>query len=186
MIEPEPSQSDEENLSDDSSADAPPDPLDYAEDELASLPTPAYESEEPEVENAPPDTSKPATPQVTTPSYRFEKDEIGDAAGLVGSFEHQAGDRDWSNELSSHKVIVELKKIETDVREILGERDPKRKRKLAGTRRWQELEDDILSWRYTDRFDETNLARLNELITRRHYLFGRLRFLAATRPTWNT
>jgi len=93
---------------------------------------------------------------------------------------------DWEHELSAHRVAVELRRIESEVRELLEERDPKRKRKLSGTHRWNELEDDIISWRFSGRFDEETLRRLQELIGRRHYLFHRLRFLASTRPTWNT
>ncbi|MEK7757095.1 MAG: hypothetical protein AAB385_07770, partial [Planctomycetota bacterium] len=61
---------------------------------------------------------------------------------------------DWENELSAHRVAVELRRIESDIRALLEERDPKRKRKLSGTHRWNELEDDILSWRFSGRFDE--------------------------------
>lgn len=93
---------------------------------------------------------------------------------------------DWENELSAHRVAVELRRIESDVRTLLEERDHKRKRKLSGTSRWQELEDDILSWRFSGRFDESSLRQLQELIGRRNYLFNRLRFLSSTRPTWNT
>ncbi len=93
---------------------------------------------------------------------------------------------DWEDELSAHRVAVELRRIESDVRAIIEERDPKRKRKLSGTYRWHELEDDIITWRFSGRFDEDTLRRLQELIGRRHCLFHRLRFLASTRPTWNT
>ena len=93
---------------------------------------------------------------------------------------------DWENELSAHRVAVEIRRIESEVRAIIEERDPKRNRKLSGTHRWHELEDDLLSWRFSGRFDEETLRRLRELIGRRHYLFHRLRFLASTRPTWNT
>lgn len=93
---------------------------------------------------------------------------------------------DWENELSAHRVAVELRRVESEVRALLEERDPKRKRKLSGTSRWQELEEDIVSWRFSGRFNEDALRRVQELIARRHYLFNRLRFLASTRPTWNT
>ncbi|UCC30511.1 MAG: hypothetical protein JSU86_20220 [Phycisphaerales bacterium] len=92
----------------------------------------------------------------------------------------------WACEVSAHKIVVELKRVEAEVRKLLEGRDPKRKRKLGGTRRWLELEEDILSWRYGGRIDEDTLRRLQDLITRRHHLFRRLRFLAGTRPTWNT
>ena len=83
-------------------------------------------------------------------------------------------------------MALELKRIESEVRELLGERDSRRKRKLSGSRRWRELEEDILGWRFTGRFNEAALARLHRLIVRRDYLFRRLRYLAGTRPTWNT
>lgn len=93
---------------------------------------------------------------------------------------------DWENEKSAHKIIVELKRVESEVRLLLEGRDGRRKRKLAGTRRWLELEEDLIAWRHTRRIDELTIRSLNELITRRHYLFQRLRFVASTRPTSNT
>lgn len=109
---------------------------------------------------------------------------IESAAAATAVHLEQTGD--WENELSAHRVAVELRRIESDVRTLIEERDPKRKRKLSGTHRWHELEDDIISWRFGGRLDEDTLRRLQELISRRHYLFHRLRFLASTRPTWNT
>jgi hypothetical protein len=107
-----------------------------------------------------------------------------DSAAAPIAHPEQTGD--WENELSAHRVAVELRRIESEVRALLEERDPKRKRKLSGTSRWQELEEDIVSWRFSGRFNEDALRRVQELIARRHYLFNRLRFLASTRPTWNT
>ncbi len=92
----------------------------------------------------------------------------------------------WGKERSAHQIIVELKRIESEVRRLLEGRDSKRKRKLAGTRRWLELEEDLLSLRYSGRVDESTLRSLQDLVVRRHHLFTRLRFIAATRPTWNT
>lgn len=92
----------------------------------------------------------------------------------------------WDPVLSAHAIAVELKHIEGEVRRILDPVDDKRKRKLNGTRRWQELEDDIQSWRFGDRMRESDLLRLRQLIDRRHSLYGRLSFLSGTRPTWNS
>jgi hypothetical protein len=92
----------------------------------------------------------------------------------------------FDRDTSSRRIAVELKRVELEVRDLLEGRDNKRKRKLAGTRRWLELEEDVISWRYTDRFDQRTLDRLQQLIVRRHFLFRRLRFLAGTRRTWNT
>jgi hypothetical protein len=100
--------------------------------------------------------------------------------------EEPEGQIDWNREESAHRIVVELKRIEARVREILEGRDPRRKRKLGGTRRWQDLEEELVTWHDTARFDRPTLARLRELITRRHYLFRRLRFLAGTHGTWNS
>src|SRR3990167_5275748 len=102
-----------------------------------------------------------------------EEDSSGDmAAGSTESAAappaaHPEQTGDWQNELSAHRVAVELRRIESDVRALLEERDPKRKRKLSGTSRWQELEEDIVSWRFSGRFDEGTLRRMQELIGRR-------------------
>jgi len=93
---------------------------------------------------------------------------------------------DWDLETSTHRIVIELKRIESEVRTILENRDSRRKRKLGGSRRWLELEEDIITWRYSGRFDEPTLRHLQELVAKRNYLFRRLRFIAGTRPTWNT
>jgi hypothetical protein len=89
-------------------------------------------------------------------------------------------------EFNVRRIIHEMKEVEAEVRSILETRDTKRKRKLAGTQRWLELEDDILSWRFSGRFDEDLLRRLHHLVMKRHDLFRQLQFVAGTRPTWNT
>jgi len=83
-------------------------------------------------------------------------------------------------------TIVELRRLEADIRTMLGDRDPKRKRKFSGTYRWQELEDDVLNLRFNGRIDEDVLRRVQEMISRRHYFFRHLRFLSGTRPVWNS
>ncbi len=94
--------------------------------------------------------------------------------------------RDWIAQASAHKVAVELKRIETEVRALLEDRDTVRKRKLAGSSRWVELEDDLIQWRFSGRIDEPTLRRLQEMVSYRHHLFHKLTFLAATRPVWNS
>jgi len=93
---------------------------------------------------------------------------------------------DWQHEFSGHKIAVELARIEADVRSILDERDPKRKRKFTGTRRWQELEEDIIGMKFTGRMGEDDLRELSRLVAQRHFLFTQLEFVASTRSTWNT
>ncbi len=93
---------------------------------------------------------------------------------------------EWQHEFSGHKIAVELARVESDVRKIMDERDPKRKRKFTGTRRWQELEEDVIAMKFSGRMDETVLRELTRLVMQRHFLFGQLRFVATTRPTWNT
>ena len=84
------------------------------------------------------------------------------------------------------RIAVELKHIEREVRELLEDRDIKRKRKLAGTYRWLELEEDVRNLLYTGRIDMETLRRLQGLVTRRHHLFRKLKFLSGTRPVWNS
>ena len=121
-----------------------------------------------------------------------ERDDTGDADSIpdepTPASQELEGQKPtvWDRERSPHKIAVELKRIESEIRGVLEGRDPKRKRKLGGTRRWLELQEDIVSWRHTGRFDESTLNRLQELTARRHYLFRRLCFLATTRGTWNT
>ncbi len=126
------------------------------------------------------------------PEATFEDDGSSDAEAVSEAPESTAvaapvdAPVNWGRQMSAHRIAVELKRIETEVRSVLEDRDPKAKRRLAGTRRWRDLEEDIQSWRYAGRFDKAALDRLEQLIIRRHYLFGRLRFVVSTRPTWNS
>ena len=112
--------------------------------------------------------------------------DTDEESAMLSSSAPQRRPFDWEYETSAHNVVVELKRIELEVRQLLEDRDTRRKRKLSGTHRWRELEDDLRSWRYAGRFDIAALDLLSGLVTRRHYLFRRLRFLASTRPTWNS
>lgn len=93
---------------------------------------------------------------------------------------------DWESEPSAHNVVVELKRIENKVRELLEGVDNRRKRRLGGTQRWHELQEDILAWRFGGRVPEVTLRRLDELVVRRHCLYRHLEFLASTRPVMNS
>lgn len=93
---------------------------------------------------------------------------------------------DWADQASVNDLALELRAVEKKVRSLLEDRDTRRKRKLAGSRRWLELEDDILNLRFSGRVPEDMLRELQVLVQRRHYLFHRLRFLTTTRPTWNS
>jgi hypothetical protein len=125
-------------------------------------------------------------------SPRRRYDDTSDAAAIqdepaqAGSKESNLSQPDWATEVSARKIGIELKHIEENVRHLLDGRDTRRKRKLGGTRRWHELEEDIINWRHAGRIDGDTLDRLHEMIARRHHLFQRLRFLAGTRPTWNS
>lgn len=150
--------------------------------------TPSAEAESTSTETVP----GPIAPR--SPGDRPEREprsyDDGDTAGMRAAPDAGAAvDRstiNWSEETNAQRIGLELRRIEADIRAMLEQRDPKRKRKMAGTRRWHELEEDILSWRFTGRFEEETLRRLSELIARRHFLFARLRFLAFTRPAWNS
>ncbi len=92
----------------------------------------------------------------------------------------------WDREVSARAIIVELKRVETEIRQVLDTCDTKQKRKLGGTRRWHELEEDVIAWRFNGRPGDEVCRRVQQLVARRHYLFRRLCFLSATRPTWNS
>jgi len=132
------------------------------------------------------DSAVPASPASSEDQGASDMAAVPTDSAAAAPVAHPEQTGDWENELSAHRVAVELRRIESEVRALLEERDPKRKRKLSGTSRWQELEEDIVSWRFSGRFNEDALRRAQELIARRHYLFNHLRFLASTRPTWNS
>lgn len=125
-------------------------------------------------EAAPPPAAQPATTSPFTlgdalvpPSNRFRKGE-------------------WQHEFSGHEIALEIGRTEAEVRRLFEERDPRRKRKITGTRKWQELEEDIIALKFTGRVDEAILREITRLISYRHYLYSQLRFVASTRATWNT
>ena len=131
------------------------------------------------------DATQPASEKVA--SAKATTDDTSDTAAVVDDdqgTEAAARERlsNWGAEQSAHRIAVELKRIESEVRRLLEDRDTRRKRRLAGTRRWHELEEDIIAWQFKGRFDEQTLHRLRELIAKRHYLFNRLGFVATARP----
>lgn len=170
----------------------PPDPSGALEND-PSLREPATRApidgpEQPDGENQPaPEAAQP------DPASAFEDAAVDDTDTIADEPESTStapapveAPADLGRETSAHRVGIELKRIETEIRTILEERDTRRKRRLTGTRYWQELEEDIRSWRHTMRFDPPTLDRLDRLITRRHHLFGHLRYIVSTRPVWNS
>lgn len=183
----EPSNQEESQIRDESTQPDEPATSDATEDDTHTsepVSTPQINNEKEEAHS--PEMSSEAE---TTPISK--SDEMGSDADTIPADNDQLSiqdrtQRNWSQEKSTHALAVELKRIETDVRNLLNNRDTKRKRKLTGTRRWQELEDDIISWKYTSKMDSQTILQLQELIARKKHLFTRLRFLASTRPTWNS
>ncbi|MDO8631951.1 MAG: hypothetical protein Q7R41_15810 [Phycisphaerales bacterium] len=138
-------------------------------------------------------SSEPSRASMAAPTRRLSFDDgtsdtgrITDEPAPAGSISSRFRKGDWEHEFSAHRIAAELSRIEIEVRRLIEDCDPKRKRRFTGTRRWHELEEDLLSLRFTGRVDEDTLRRVFELIARRHFLFGQLRFVASTRPTWNT
>lgn len=115
-----------------------------------------------------------------------DTDAIVDSSGVSSEDPQPEKDIDWESELSARQVVVALKRIETEVRGLLEGVDGKRKRKLSGSRRWRELEEDLISWQHTNRIDNLAHKRLVALVARRDYLFRRLVFLSRTRQVWNS
>jgi len=144
-------------------------------------------------ENAQPEPLE-ASPEPPAQGPRVaQADDTSDAASIPDEPEEGAGGHetagvtgDWQTEMSAQRLAIELKRIETRVRELLSDRDSRRKRKLAGTFRWHELEQDIIVWRADGRMAPETLEELHRLVIRRHFVFNQLRFAAATRPTWNS
>ncbi len=128
-----------------------------------------------------------ATPAMAPRRSRHsDDDDAGDFTRSLVRDAATAQATDWVNETSASRIGAELRHIEQEIRTLLEGRDPKRKRKFAGTRRWFELEEDLLELKFTGRLDEELLTRIQLLVARRHHLFRRLRFLAGTRPGWNS
>ena len=132
------------------------------------------------------EASKAAAAMAAQRDDTSDTEAISDGTDGGSEVQSPEKDTDWESELSAHQVVVVLKRIETEVRSLLEGVDGRRKRKLSGSRRWRELEEDLISWQYTSRIDQTVLKRLMQLVARRDYLFRRLIFLSGTRQVWNS
>ncbi len=138
-------------------------------------------------------STEPPRASMAAPTRRLAYDDgtsdtghITDEPPPAGSISSRFRKGEWEHEFSAHRIAAELSRIEIEVRRLIEDCDPKRKRRFTGTCRWHELEEDLLSLRFTGRVDEDTLRRVFEHIARRHFLFRQLRFVASTRPTWNT
>jgi hypothetical protein len=147
------------------------------------------------IEAAPSESAgtEPPRASMAAPTRRLAYDDgtsdtgrIMDEPAPAGAISSRFRKGDWEHEFSAHRIAAELSRIEIEVRRLIEDYDPKRKRRFTGTSRWHELEEDLLGLRFTGRADEDTLRRVFEHIARRHFLFGQLRFVASTRPTWNT
>ncbi len=176
---------DETSAGPDVAGEGAPDPAPTAPEAEDSSPT-----SEPSSSDAPASDAPPSAPVTSSGYSARNRDDVSDT-GAISDIEEAAPTASsappkWEYEMSAHRIAVELKRIENEVWTLLDGPDTKRKRRLAGSRRWMELEDDIRNWRYGGRFDEAVLDRLQQLVCRRYYLFTRLRFSASTRPVWNS
>jgi len=137
-------------------------------------------------------TAEPSVPQpvedrLIHPDDTSDVGEFEDEEPELSDEEWRARGRSrWDVEPEIQHISSELRAIEAEVRSLFEGRDPKRKRKFAGTRRWLELEEDVIALKYSGRFPEESLVTVQRLAARRHYLYGRLHFLSGTRPTWNS
>ena len=132
------------------------------------------------------EASQAAAAAVAGRDDKSDTDTNVDSSGVSSEDPQPEKDIDWESELSARQVVVALKRIETEVRALLEGVDGKRKRKLSGSRRWRELEEDLISWQHTSRIDNLAHKRLVALVARRDYLFRRLVFLSRTRQVWNS
>lgn len=143
-------------------------------------------SQEDDTDGSPAADGDGATGVVAAKDDTTDTDDLSSAPEATGGAASDPKLANSGKEGSAHQIIVELKRIESEVRRLLEGRDSKRKRKLAGTRRWLELEEDLLTWQHSSRVDASTVRSLQDLVLRRHHLFKHLRFIASTRPTWNT
>ena len=132
------------------------------------------------------EASQEAAAAVAARDDESDTEAIVDSSGVAGEDPQPEKDIDWESELSARQVVVALKRIESEVRSLLDGVDGKRKRKLSGSRRWRELEEDLITWQHTSRIDNLAHKRLVALVARRDYLFRRLVFLSRTRQVWNS
>jgi hypothetical protein len=166
---------------------APPVDLPVSDDDEASLDPSARSLQPPLDADDPTEAVDAERPSAGKSEGNGDVSDTAAVAEEEADEEQTAGTfRKLAYEAAAHSVVVELKRIEGEVRALLESGDNKRKRRLGGTRRWLELEDDILQWRYAGRFNEETLLELHRLVRRRHHLFGQLRFAALTRPVWNS
>ena len=136
---------------------------------------------------AEPSMPHPVDDRLVHPDETSDIGEFEEEEPALSEEERRARGRSrWDVEPEIRHISSELRAIELEVRSLLEGRDPKRKRKLAGTRRWLELEEDVIALKHAGRIAEDALVVVQRLISRRHCLFRRLHFLSATRPTWNT
>lgn len=156
-------------------ADEPVDPDEVEHD--ATLPPPSDDTDTIRVDDT-------LVAEIAVSTGDVAPEEAGPPAEpvIIPRVRREAWDGDWT----AQRIGAELRAIEGEIRELLGERDPRRKRKLTGTRRWHELQDDLVNLHYSGQYDEKTVAHIQRLVVRRHALFRRLRFLALTRPTWNS
>ena len=136
---------------------------------------------------AEPSLPHPVEDRLIHPDDTSDVGEFEDEGPELSEEEWRARSRArWDVEPEIQHISSELRAIEAEVRSLFEGRDPKRKRKFAGTRRWLELEEDVIALKYSGRFSEESLVTVQRLAVRRHYLYHRLRFLCSTRPTWNS
>ena len=170
----------------DDATDEPPVPEVTPEDDPEPL-TRAARTFDEGAATAEPSVLHPVEDRLIHPDDTSDVGEFEDEGPELSEEEWRARSRArWDVEPEIQHISSELRAIEAEVRSLFEGRDPKRKRKFAGTRRWLELEEDVIALKYSGRFSEESLVTVQRLAVRRHYLYGRLRFLCSTRPTWNS
>ncbi len=170
----------------DDATDEPPVPEVTPEDDPEPL-TRAARSFDEGAATAEPSLPHPVEDRLIHPDDTSDVGEFEDEGPELSEEEWRARSRArWDVEPEIQHISSELRAIEAEVRSLFEGRDPKRKRKFAGTRRWLELEEDVIALKYSGRFSEESLVTVQRLAVRRHYLYRRLCFLCGTRPTWNS
>lgn len=97
-----------------------------------------------------------------------------------------AGGDIWSVRADPRAIASELHHIEKEIRLLLEPFDIKKKRRVDGTRRCLELEEDLIQMRHASRSNDSAIRKILALLARRQRLFQTLRFVVTTRHGWNT
>ena len=87
---------------------------------------------------------------------------------------------------SCNALLRDLESIVAETREFIERAHVRRKYDLHNPGDWLSLQEDLHTDRFANSLDAQSIARLQSCCVRWLHRYRRLRFIAATRPVWNT